>query len=132
MINTNFNQDENETQTKAINEFIPLSHIADTINNTNIHRLVFSVIVIGYIVIAFNGHMEDWDSLYRYAFFVLFSLSICFIILFIRKNRLSIENNIIKIYKYIIKMIKSKFKNFVIILIISLFLILLTQILKVL
>ncbi|MCK5386663.1 MAG: hypothetical protein KAJ39_05730 [Gammaproteobacteria bacterium] len=129
MNNTEFEKEKENTQTKSsYYKDDKISLAINAINKTNFHRLVFAISVIGYIIIAFNGHMENWSSIIRYSSFILFSLFMCFVLLFIRKNRLSIENKIIKIST---KILNYNYKNYFFVIFIFLVIVLLTQILKV-
>jgi len=101
MNNTDFKMPEKEgTQTKSDygHGFDVVRLIFDVINRAKFYRFFFAITVIGYIMIAFNGHMGDEGSVYRYAYFILFSLFICLITLIIE---LVIEKeNVATIKKY--------------------------------
>lgn len=106
MKNTEYKKEEETTTTKSnYNIEDKISITIDAINKTNFHRLFFAMIVTGYIIIAFSGHMEDSKSVIRYSFFILFSLVMCLII----KKRLYIENKRI----YINNIIKYNFKKLI-------------------
>lgn len=70
-----------ETQTmpllKALNE--TADGFEKFASNTPMHRLVFIITIIGYIVIAYSGNMND-SEIWRYCGFILFSLFLCFVL----------------------------------------------------
>lgn len=65
--------------------------ISKLINETSIHRLLLTITLIGYIVIAFSGNMNNLYGVLRYSIFILFSLFLCFILYNKRKYDLYIE-----------------------------------------
>src|SRR4030042_2856464 len=72
-----------------------------------IYRLITIIILIGYIVIAFSGNMNDWRDIARYSFFIFISILIFFILYLIKTNLEYILNfiHIIRISRILIPII---------------------------
>lgn len=104
------NQNNEKTTATAGNVFEYIANAVDNIaSNLSMHRLVVIIALIGYILIAFRGFMNDWVSVIRYSVFIIFLLFLFAIIFFVKYYLKNIEIFFIDIRKFFTSKIRKIF-----------------------
>lgn len=98
-----------EENTSSNNVYKNITQGVKEIFDADLHRSLPIIIIIGYIVIAFSGHLNTWVNLFQYIIFIFIACLISYIFYLIKSYPLYIVRKVRKFLNSLLIFLKNYF-----------------------